>query len=128
MDKTSLRFAAPLCALLASAACNKEPETVDLNPDPQAEVLANAAPVQLPPSIQASRTYRCKDNSLVYIDFMSNNTALVRSAKGVEPPVATMTSETAGGAYKSEDGYTVSGNAAQVSFTAPGKGTQSCKA
>jgi hypothetical protein len=128
MEKTPLRLAAPLGALLVLVACNQEPETVDLNPDPQAGVLANAAPVELPPSIQASRTYRCKDNSLVYIDFMSNNTALVRSAKGVEPPVATMTSETAGGEYKSADGYTVSGNAAQVSFTAPGKGTQSCKA
>ncbi len=35
-------------------------------PDPMADELANAAPVELPPSIAASKTYRCKDNSLVH--------------------------------------------------------------
>ena len=31
--------------------------------------------------IQASRTYRCKDNSLLYVDFYTNNTVQVRTAK-----------------------------------------------
>ena len=110
----NIRFlaAASVAASLLLSACSNEPEVVDTNPDPMKEELAKAAPVDLPPAIQASRTYRCKDNSLVYIDFMSNNTAIVRKEKGAEPPVATVTAETPGGAYKSADGFTVSGNSA----------------
>ena len=33
--------------------------------------MANAN-VALPPSITASKTYRCKDNSIVYIDWLSD--------------------------------------------------------
>jgi hypothetical protein len=120
--------AASLAALVTLSGCGqKEPEVVDMNPDPQAAELAKAAPVELPPSIQASRTYRCKDNSLVYIDFYTNNTAIVRKTKGGEPPVSTLTAETPGGAYTAE-GYSVSGNSDQVTYSAPGKGSQSCKA
>jgi hypothetical protein len=126
--KTSIFAAASLAALLSLAACKNEPEVVDTNPDPQAAELAKAAPVELPPAIQASRTYRCKDNSLVYIDFMSNNTALVRKSKGAEPALATLTAETPGGAYKSADGYTISGNSAQITYASPKAGSQSCKA
>ncbi len=121
-------LAACAAASLSLAACGqREPEVVEV-PDPQAEALKNAPKVELPPAIVASRSYRCKDNSLVYIDFMSNNSALVRKAKGVEPPLATMTAETAGGAYKSADGYSVSGNSEQVTFSSPKTGSQSCKA
>ncbi len=121
-------LAACVAASLSLAACNTEPEVVEANPDPQAEVLKNAPKVELPPAIVASRAYRCKDNSLVYIDFMSNNTALVRKGKGVQPPLATVTAETAGGAYKSADGFTVSGNSEQITYSSPKTGSQSCKA
>jgi len=120
-------LAASVAASLLLTACSNEPEVVDTNPDPMKEELAKAKPVELPPAIQASRAYRCKDNSLVYIDFMSNNTAIVRKVKGGEPPEATVTAETPGGAYKG-NGYSVSGNTAQITYEAPGKGSQSCKA
>jgi hypothetical protein len=121
-------LAACVAASLSLAACSSEPEVVDTSPDPQAEALKNAPKVELPPAIMASRAYRCKDNSLVYIDFMSNNTAIVRKGKGVEPPLGTVTAETAGGEYKSADGYTVSGNSEQITYTSPKSGSQSCKA
>lgn len=128
MTKNPTLFAAAsLAALLSISACN-EPKTMtaDNVADPQAAELAKAAPVELPPAIQASRTYRCKDNSLVYIDFYTNNTARVRldsrEAERVE-----VTAAEAGGAYTA-DGYSVSANAATISLTAPGKGTQSCSA
>ena len=121
-------LAVSFAASLLLSACSQESEVVDTNPDPMKEELAKAKPVELPPAIQASRTYRCKDNSLVYIDFYTNNTAMVRKTKGGEPPLATMTAETPGGAYKSADGYTVSGNSTQVTYSAPGMASQSCKA
>lgn len=118
--------AVPAAALLALAACNSEPETIgNTTYDPQAEALAKAPPVELPPAIQASRTYRCKDNSLVYIDFYTNNTALYRTEKGGE--ATTLTAENGQPPYKAE-GHSISANADQITLTAPGKGTLSCKA
>jgi predicted small lipoprotein YifL len=118
--------AASIAALLSLAACGqKEPEIVDPNPDPDAAALAKAAPVEAPPMIQASRTYRCKDNSLVYIDFYTNNTAQYRTEKG--GPATTLTAAEAGQPYTAE-GHSVSANDAQISLKAPGKGTLSCKA
>ena len=52
------------------AACNNDPIVGKDAPDPMAQELANAAPVELPPAIASSKTYRCKDNSLVTIDWL----------------------------------------------------------
>jgi hypothetical protein len=124
MMKTRLALAgAPLAALLALAAC--ENETIDGNVDPNANANTAAAPVEAPPMIQASRTYRCKDNSLLYADFYTNNTVLVRDTK--DGPGTTL-AVAAGEASYTADGYSVSANAAQISYTAPGKGTQTCRA
>ena len=122
MQKHRLLAAAASAAILALAACNSEPETIN-DYDPMAEALKNAGPVALPPSIQVSRTYRCSDNSLVYVDFYTNNTALIRmrqddtpvslAAPGGAPPYAA-------------DGYSVSGNGESVRITAPGKNNLSC--
>jgi len=120
-----LAVAASAAALLSLAACS-EPEVVSANaPDPQAEALANAAPVELPPAIQASRTYRCKDNSLVYADFYTNNTVKVRADRAEEGTI--LTAAEAGKPYTAE-GYSLSANAETVTYAAPGKGSQSCKA
>jgi len=119
--------AASVAALLPLAACNQEPEVINAGPpDTQAKDLAAAAPVELPPSIVASRTYRCKDNSLVYIDFMSNQTANYRTTKAGEA-TAVLTSPAPGQPYVA-DGYSVSGSGTEINLTAPGKGSQSCKA
>lgn len=69
-------------AALALAACNKEDSTIVAGPaDPMAEQLNKAAPVELPPAILASKTYRCKDNSLAYVDWLSDGTARVKASK-----------------------------------------------
>ena len=125
MHKTILLAAAGIAATLSLAACNNEPEVVDTAPDPQAEALKNAPPVELPPAIAASRTYRCKDNSLVYVDFYTNNTARYRAEKGGE--ATTLTSAGEGQPYTAE-GHSVSANSANITLTAPGKGTLTCKA
>ena len=68
----------------ALAACNSESHTITANeaPDPMADQLANAAPVELPPAIAATNTYRCKDNSLLSIDWYSDGSARVKTEKG----------------------------------------------
>ena len=112
--------------LLALGAC--EQETIDPNADDRADAanVANAAAsIPPPPMIQASRTYRCKDNSLLYADFYTNDTVQVRAKK--DQPGTTLTAAAAGQPYTAE-GYSLSANSEQISYTAPGKGAQSCKA
>lgn len=126
MQKTHLFAAAVSAALLTLSACG-EPEVVTVNRyDPQAEALKNAAPVAPPPMIQASRIYRCRDNSLVYVDFYTNHTALVRNEQGGDP-VASLTAEGGNPPYAGQEGYSISGNGENVSYTSPGRGTQSCR-
>ena len=127
MIKSPLHIAAPLSLLIALAACGNE--TIDGNVDPNANAAAEAAnraaALPPPPMIQASRTYRCKDNSLLYADFYTNNTVQVRSAK--DQPGTLLTAPAADQPYVAE-GYSVSANSEQISYTAPGKGNQSCRA
>src|SRR4051794_28257351 len=126
MQTKRLTLAAlPLAALLALSACDNKPTTIvggDASA-PQADQLKNAKPVAPPPMIQASRTYRCKDNSLVYADFYTNNTVSVRSKKDGTPTVLTAAD---GKPPFTAPGYSVSANGESISYTSPGRGTQPC--
>ena len=126
MNNIRALTAAPLALLLAFGLAGCENETIDPNENPETEKSRNnAATVEAPPMIQASRTYRCKDNSLLYADFYTNDTVNVRDTK--DGPGTTLTAPAGGQPYVAE-GYSLSANAAQISYTAPGKGAQSCKA
>lgn len=114
-----------VCAILALGACNKPTTIVAGDDDPQANQLKNAKPVAPPPMIQASRTYRCDDNSLVYADFYTNNTASVRMKK--DGPANLLTSPDGTAPYTAT-GYSLSANAKHITFSAPGKKAQGCDA
>jgi hypothetical protein len=119
---------APLAALLL-AACSMEPTTVTApDNDPQANEIAAAPPVKLPPAMLASKSYRCKDNSTVFVDWFNDNmTANIRTERGGTP---TALSAPAAGEPYVGGGYTVSGSAdaANASVTKPGGTAQSCTA
>jgi hypothetical protein len=119
---------APLAALLL-ASCNTEPTTVTATEnDPQAAEVAAAPPVKLPPAMLASKSYRCKDNTLVYVDWFNDSmTANVRTEKGGTP---TALSAPAAGQPYVGGGYTVSGtaDAKTASITKPGGSAQTCEA
>ena len=68
-----------LIAAAALAGCEQETITANGPYDPQANATNEG--VTLPPSITASRAYRCKDNSLVYVDWYSDGTARVKAAR-----------------------------------------------
>lgn len=120
-------MAAPIAVLFALAACNSEPETVTGGPaDPDAQNVADAPPVTLPPALTASRTYRCKDNSLVYIDFFADGTTADLRAE--KTGAATKLTAPAKGEPFVADGYKLTGDGATVTLEQPGKGSQSCKA
>lgn len=115
----------------ALVACNKESHTIvgGEQPDPMKEELAKAAPVELPPAIAASKTYRCKDNSLVTIDWLQGGKGAYVHGKGQEQTHLKPKEGAEGGSLAAEGGYALTGSAtaATVSLTLPSKGSQSCK-
>ena len=126
MQKSTILAAAAFASLAALAACNKEPEVVDTTADPQAEELAKAPPVTLPPAIRETKTYRCKDNSVVYVSFMDDGlTAMVRD-KQEEPPLAKLKAPKEGEPFVA-DGFALSGSGDSVTYTSPDSGTLTCK-
>ncbi|MCA1653889.1 MAG: hypothetical protein ABR588_04155 [Sphingomicrobium sp.] len=118
-----------LVAAAALAGCNKQSHTIVAgSPDNQDNAVVNAAAVQLPPAIEASKSYRCKDNSVVYIDWLNDKkTADIRATKTGEP---TRVTATEAGKAMTAAGYSLTGDstAEAVTVERPGKGSQSCKA
>lgn len=116
-------------------ACNSEPETIVAGerPDPMAAELANAAPVELPPAIASSKTYRCKDNSLVQIDWLAQDKGAYVHGDGQAQtwlkPAEPVEGQPASSDLTAEGGYVLKGNAtaATVTLAMPGKAAQSCR-
>jgi hypothetical protein len=74
-----------LAAAAALAGCNKENHTIVAGPpDDEPNTTANG-PVALPPSITASKVYRCADNTVVYVNWMSDGSANVRNKPDAAP-------------------------------------------
>lgn len=122
---TRFLAAVALASALALTACGK-PETITASEnDPDAAALNAAAPVELPPMVTQSRTYRCADGQLAYVDFLSNNTATYKTSKEGSPTVLAAGEP---GKPFTAGGYSVSGDGPQVEIATPGKKAQSCKA
>jgi len=122
-------FLSAAVALLALAACDSKPaspEVVDTNPDPMANALANRGPVELPPAIKADKTFRCKDNSLLYVTlFEGDKLALVKTSQTATP--VRLTAEKAGETLTAEGGWKLTGTPSNITVTQPGKASQTCK-
>jgi hypothetical protein len=111
-------------AVLGLSACNSGPETMNTGTnDPMASELANAAPPPPLPMIKSSHTYRCKDNSLIFVDFMTDEvSANFRSAK--DAPITQIKAPAAGEPFVSADGaIKVEGSGATITYNG-----QACKA
>ena len=114
-----------VAAILMLGACNNEPEVIETNPDPMANEIANAAPVELPPAVTDSAIYRCKDNSIVYVDFLGDKTsANVRTEKGGTPTQVKAGAE--GSAMTGGNGFSVEGTGDTVQIAVNGGPAQSC--
>ncbi|MET0371183.1 MAG: hypothetical protein ABW039_07375 [Sphingobium sp.] len=114
-------------ALLSACNNNDQPEVVGGPADPMAAELANAAPVELPPSVKNSYQYRCKDNSLLFVDFMSDDkTAILRTEKAGSP--TKLTAAEPGKPFTADGGYEVTGTGKEITAKVAGAGAKSCKA
>jgi hypothetical protein len=129
MTRTPLILALGVAAALAG--CHKESHTIIAgsdNADNDANVVANG-PVELPPTVIASKIYRCADNQIVYVDWLSDKkSANVRTDKSGMPTQVTSTA--AGQPMGASGGYEVNGTAtaSTVKIAIPGHPSQSCKA
>jgi len=121
-----------ITAATALAACKQETIVANEQPDPMADELANAAPVELPPAIASSKTYRCKDNGLVKIDWLQGGKGAYLHGDGYAQthvkPAEIAEGQPASSDLTAEGGYVLKGEptASSVSLTLPGKGTQTC--
>src|SRR5579859_960365 len=90
MTRTPLLIA--LAAAAALTGCKQESHTIVAGPDVdegQSNVASNG-PVALPPSVAASKIYRCADNKIVYVDYLSDNkSANIRTDKAGTPTLVT---------------------------------------
>ena len=118
MTKTLTTLA--LVAAAALAGCDQSDHTINGNApfDPQAN--ASAAPVKLPPSIVASHKYRCKDNSVVSIDWLSDGTTNSARATPQGGDALTLNQAEAGAAYTAE-GASLAGDPQAKTITFNGK-------
>jgi hypothetical protein len=119
----SLTIIAIAAAAAGLSACDNSDHTIVGGPnidDPMANAVQNLDQVELPPTIVASHAYRCKDNSLVYIDWLSNDTARIKKDRH---EVGTTLTRGEDGNLAAE-GQSVSGTATDPSVTVNG---QSCK-
>ena len=120
-------------ATAALVACKPETIVGREPPDPMKDELAKAAPVELPPAIVASKTYRCKDNSTVQIDWLQGGKGAYVHGNGQAQthlkPAEVAEGQPATTDLTADGGFVLKGEptASTVSLAVPGKGAQSCK-
>ena len=113
----------------ALAACDGENHTIVAGGPADDGANSAAANVVLPPSILTSKVYRCADNVIVHVDWLSDGkSATIRTDKAASPNMVSTAEE--GEPMTSESGYALTGNAqaGSVKVTVPGGRAQNCKA
>lgn len=119
----------PLAALAVAAtlgACKPEAKVVDNRaPDPLAAEKAKAPKAVLPPPIKANAVMRCKDNSLVYVDFFQGDTLVNFREKETDTPVQ-LKADAPGEPFKG-NGITVTGTPKSITLDRPDKGEVTCR-
>lgn len=128
MTRTTLLIT--LAAAAALAGCKPENHTIVAGaPDEGDNNVVSNTPVALPPAITASKVYRCADDKIVYVDWLSDNkTANIRTDKGGAP--TSVTAQEAGKPMTAAGGYSLEGkaSASQAKIAVPGHPSQTCNA
>ena len=120
MNRTTI--ACVLAAAAALAACTED-HTINAGGPEEGNTTTANANVKLPPAIVASHKYRCKDNSLLSIDWLSDGTANSARVTPEGGAAVDLAQAEADGPYSAE-GATLTGDPQAQSITYKG---QSCK-
>lgn len=112
-------------AALSLSACNNKSQSSDAgSADAMANDSANHPAVVLPPSIRSTVAYRCSDNSVASVDFLSDDTQVnLRVPKSADP--VHLTAPEAGKPWTG-NGYTLTGDEKNITIEQPGKGKLTC--
>ena len=117
-----------LAAAAALAGCSKQSHTIVADGPPGDQIGNTSKPIALPPSVTSSNVYRCADNKVVYVDWLSDNkSANIRTDKGGSP--TQVTTAEPGKPMTGAGGYSIEGKPtdASVKLAVPGHPAQSCK-
>ena len=151
-NKITPLVVASMAAFIVLSACGqKEPEAVGgmYDPDDSDALAAEEAELtDVPPMVRASKSYRCKDNSVVYVTFYTNDTqvgvadsnsappTILSNEAAAAPAAGDAPSETEGddgeapaadGPIRfSGDGQTVVGTGDSIQYAKSGSGLQTC--
>ena len=126
MTRTPLLITLAVAAALAG--CGKDNHTIVAGDPADNETNAANGPVALPPSVVSTKVYRCADDKVVYVDWLSDNkSANIRTDKGGSP--TQITSAEPGKPMTAAGGYSLEGGSsdASVKIAVPGHPSQSCK-
>jgi hypothetical protein len=119
-----------LAATTALSGCGNENHNIVAGgADPDEVNIPTNTSVELPPAVVAAKTYRCADNSVVHVDWLSDGkSANIRPDKSTSSTQVTATE--AGKPMVGPAGYSVEGSstASSVKIAVPGHPAQSCKA
>ena len=127
MTRTPLLLALGVAAALAG--CSKENHTIVASGPDTGEANVSNTPVTMPPSVTSSKIYRCADNKVVYVDWLSDGkSANVRTEQGGS--ATQVVAAEAGKPMIGPGGYSVEGGAGASSarIAIPGHPAQGCKA
>ena len=117
---------AAVAAAVALASCNGSSSNTVAPVDPMAENMATpATPVELPPAVRSSKSYRCADNSVVHVDlFQGGKQADLRD--GTDGPTTTLRAANEGEPLVAE-GFELTEAGNVLTVTRPGRAKQACK-
>lgn len=119
-----------LAATAALSGCGNENHNIVAGgPEPDDTNMPTNTGVELPPAVVAAKIYRCTDNTIVHVDWLSDGkSANVRPDKSSAP--TQVVAPAAGKPMVAAGGYSVegssSGSSAKIGI--PGHPAQSCKA
>jgi hypothetical protein len=120
-----------LVAAAALAGCNDGSHTIvaGANAEDNSVNAAANANVTLPPTIAATKIYRCADNDVVYVDWLSDGkSANIRTEQGGSP--TQVVAAEPGKPMTAAGGFSLKGtpDAPSVRIAVPGQSEESCKA
>ncbi|WP_293882841.1 hypothetical protein [Sphingomonas sp.] len=117
---------AALAALLSLAACNgKATPTAEQNAaDAANAVEAAKPPVEMPPSVVATKTFRCDDNSVVSVEFYVGDKQA--NLHPTEKGAAVMLRVDEAGKPLIAEGYSLAGDQKKITLAMPAKPSQTC--
>ncbi len=88
-----------------------------------------AAPIEMPPAIVATHTYRCKDNGLVYVDWLQDGRGANVRTELTSPSTPLKPGADGQPPFTAEGGYSLTGSQENTSITLAmaGKPAQTCR-